>query len=114
MHYLFDCRPTIMVVALICLVRDSKLSLLFTLQGAHVLLLHIYKAHPPLRGTLDVSRLGGDDIKDSVKQAILHYHPDKQVCRALAFHFSPLRLLLLHENFHKIYFILHLLHKWPF
>lgn len=44
-----------------------------------MLLKHIYKEHPPLRGSLDATKLGGDDITGTIKQAILHYHPDKQV-----------------------------------
>lgn len=56
-----------------------RLSQSLYFQGSHVLLQHIYKEHPPQRGSLDATKLGGNDLKDTLKQAILHYHPDKQV-----------------------------------
>lgn len=49
------------------------------LQGAHNLLIYVYTTYPPLRGQLDHTKLGGDDIVKTLKQAIVDYHPDKQV-----------------------------------
>lgn len=83
-------------------------------QGAHVLLQHIYKEHPPLKGMLDSSKLGGDDIKATVKLAILHYHPDKQVSDDMQVCIVHVRIGHLYGNCFRVCLSLLLwpLHNW--
>ncbi|GFR50200.1 hypothetical protein Agub_g12368 [Astrephomene gubernaculifera] len=54
-------------------------------KGSHELLRHIYRVHPPGGGSEPVSlppeSLLGDKIKDTLRRAIIAYHPDKQVTK---------------------------------
>ena len=46
--------------------------------AAHTLLVHIYTAHPPANPEHNLEETpNADNSKRLLKQAILHYHPDK-------------------------------------
>jgi hypothetical protein len=48
-------------------------------KGYHVLLEHLYEKHPPKRADHRMTeKPNADNAKNLLKQAILHYHPDKQ------------------------------------
>ncbi|GLC46474.1 hypothetical protein PLESTM_001879400 [Pleodorina starrii] len=52
-------------------------------KGAHVLVRHVYEHHPPPGLSPDFSvtneMVMGDRIKDTLRKAVIAYHPDKQV-----------------------------------
>ncbi|CAF1212792.1 unnamed protein product [Didymodactylos carnosus] len=48
-------------------------------KGTHDFLEHIYKVHPPRKEGATMGPLDANQLSKTVKKALLHYHPDKQV-----------------------------------
>lgn len=46
-------------------------------KGAVALLEHVYKHHPPAKGGT-LGSVSADDLKKTLRNAVTHYHPDKQ------------------------------------